>query len=110
MNLKDNSNVETPASGDAWRAMSPAQRLERVKELLVSSPSSASLLEVAETREDGQVILRFTEPVGPERRGTILLDFEELLKREVDAGLTVWLEPLGDKSSLRRLRGIEVKA
>ena len=110
MNLKDNSNAETPASGDAWRAISPAQRLERAKELLVGSPASASLLEVAETREDGQVLLRFTEPVGPARRGTILLDVEELLKREVDAGLTVWLEPLGDKSSLRRLRGIEIKA
>ena len=90
--------------------MSPELRLEEIRELLVSFPSSAHLLRVAEAREDGQVILRFTEPVSPDRRGTILLDFEETLKREIDAGLTVWLEPLGDKSSLRRLRGIEVKA
>ena len=27
----------------------------------------------------------------------------------IDNGITVWLEPVGDKSKLRNLRGIEIK-
>jgi hypothetical protein len=37
------------------------------------------------------------------------LDLEELFKKSVDQGITVWGEALGDKNSLRNLRGIEVK-
>jgi hypothetical protein len=32
------------------------------------------------------------------------------LKAHIDDALTVWLEPLGDRNSLRNLRGIEVKS
>ena len=31
------------------------------------------------------------------------------LKRKVDNSITVWLEPVGDKSKLRNLRGITFK-
>ena len=44
------------------------------------------------------------------KRGPLLLDFEVFLKEAIDPGLVVWLEPLGDRNSLRNLRGIEVKA
>ena len=37
-------------------------------------------------------------------------DLEAFLKESIDPGLVVWLEPLGDRSSLRNLRGIEVKS
>ena len=40
-------------------------------------------------------------------RGIILLDLEEQLKKNIDQGLTVWLEPIGDKSKLRNLRGVK---
>ena len=68
-----------------------------------------SIIDIVDARPDGQVIVKFTEPVGPEIRGTRLLDLEEILKANVDPGITIWLEPLGDKNSLRNLRGIEVK-
>jgi len=70
----------------------------------------ASALDIAEVRDDGQVILRFTRPVDADRRGGLLLDLEDRLKSRIDQGLTVWLEPLGDRNSLRRLRGIEVRS
>ena len=38
----------------------------------------------------------------------LLLDIEEILKKTVDEGITVWLEAVGDKSKLRKLRGIEI--
>ena len=33
-----------------------------------------------------------------------------MLKSKIDKGLTVWCEPVGDKSVLRKLRGFEIKA
>ena len=40
----------------------------------------------------------------------MLLDLEERLKKKIDLALTVWLEPVGDKSKLRNLRGITMKS
>ena len=59
---------------------------------------------------DGQVIVNLLESLSADKRGPLLLDLEELLKGSVDPGLVVWLESLGDRSSLRNLRGIEVKS
>jgi len=42
-------------------------------------------------------------------RGTMLLDLEQVLKNSIDKGITVWLVPVGDKSKLRNLRGIQIK-
>ena len=39
----------------------------------------------------------------------MLLELEEMLKNFVDKSITIWLEPVGDKSKLRNLRGIKFK-
>ena len=31
------------------------------------------------------------------------------MKESVDNAITIWLEPVGDKSKLRNLRGIKIK-
>ncbi len=56
------------------------------------------------------MIVRLLVPVPAGKRGTLLLDLEAGLKQLIDPGLVVWLEPLGDRSSLRNLRGIEVRS
>ena len=33
-----------------------------------------------------------------------------LLKNSIEKSITIWLEPVGDKSKLRMLRGIEIKS
>ena len=38
----------------------------------------------------------------------MLIDLENKIKT-IDPGLTLWLEPVGDKSKLRNLRGITFK-
>lgn len=111
-----NSNLSyartvTPTPGSAWLNLSDSERLDLAKKTLAaSSLETKKILEVTAAKRDGQVIVNFLEPVGPDRRGTILLDLEEFLKGKIDQGLAVWLEPLGDRNSLRNLRGIEVKA
>ncbi len=110
MNLKELSEAETPQCGDQWRNASSGQRESWVRGVLAGDVERSSRIEVAELRDDGQIIFRFTQPVDADMRGALLLDFEAALKDRVDPALTVWLEALGDRSSLRRLRGIEVKS
>jgi precorrin-3B methylase len=103
------ANDDAFAPTKKWSEANDEDRLICVKEILEKNKKKFnSKIEILEAKIDGQIIVNFIEPVGSASRGTILLDLEELLKSKVDVGLTVWLEPLGDKNSLRNLRGIEV--
>lgn len=110
MNLRELSEAETPRCGDAWLRCASGERRDLVQAVMDRLPGCSAVAEIVHLHEDGQVILRFKEPVPASRRGGMLLDLEAALKAQIDNGLTVWLEPLGDKNSLRKLRGIEVKS
>jgi hypothetical protein len=104
------ANTDTPAPSHAWRQLSDDERLALVNNALSNRiDSSSKIIVISEAKQDGQVIVNLLEPVPADRRGTLLLDLEAFLKESIDAGLAVWLEPLGDRNSLRNLRGIEVK-
>ena len=49
------------------------------------------------------------EIISADKRAMLLLDIEDILKKTVDKGITIWLKAVGDKSKLRNLRGIEIK-
>lgn len=101
----------TPTPGHAWRQLSDGERVALVENAVADRMAPlGKMLVIAEAKPDGQVIVSLLEPVSADRRGTLLLDLEEMLKQALDPGLAVWLEPLGDRNSLRNLRGIEVKA
>ncbi|UWE16079.1 hypothetical protein [Herbaspirillum huttiense] len=101
----------TPSPSEDWTKLSDSQRLDRIKsEIAERAPIFNEQLTALAARADGQVIVRLLQPAGPAERGTLLLDYEDLLKQGVDEGITVWGESLGDKNSLRNLRGIEVKS
>ena len=101
----------TPTPGHAWRQLSDDKRIALVHDTVAARMAPLSrMLVIAEAKPDGQVIISLLEPIPADRRGTLLLDLEEMLKQAIDPGLAIWLEPLGDRNSLRNLRGIEVKA
>jgi hypothetical protein len=105
------ANVSTPVPGAEWRKLSDAERQARITESLPSSTQAFNgAVVIVSAKADGQITVNLVEPLSPASRGQLLLDLEEFLKKEIDPGLTVWLEPLGDRNSLRNLRGIEVKA
>lgn len=105
------ANAETLTPGAAWRQLSNEERVALVEKVVANQFGPANkILELVEVKADGQVIVNLLKPVPADKRGTLLLDFEDSLKNSIDLGLVVWLEPLGDRSSLRNLRGIEVKA
>ena len=105
------ANTNTPTPGQAWCQLSDDERQALVNVTRTAKMASLKKILVAvEAKLDGQVIIKLLEPVPAGTRGTLLLDLEAFLKESIDPGLVVWLEPLGDRSSLRNLRGIEVKA
>jgi len=109
MNLYQSSIAPTYACSAKWKVLTSEERLDLVESALNKDEALNQRVGITHLKDDGQIIVKFLEPVGADRRGEILLDLEGHLKEEVDLGLTVWLEPLVDKSVLRKLRGIEVK-
>lgn len=105
------ANTDTPTPGYAWCQLSDDERLALVNKIVGANMASLNkILATVEAKLDGQVIVKLLEPVSADKRGALLLDFEAFLKESIDPGLVVWLEPFGDRSSLRNLRGIEVKS
>lgn len=105
------AQTNTPSPNQEWRRLSDAERRARVIDALKTGMATVNgAVIIAAAKEDGQIIVNLAEPLSAGKRGQLLLDLEEFLKKTIDPGLAVWLEPLGDRNSLRNLRGIEVKA
>jgi hypothetical protein len=103
--------TDTPTPGHAWSQLSDTERCALVENTVARKMAfSTNILKIVEAKSDGQVIVKLLEPVPADQRGTLLLDLEAFLKESIDQGLVVWLEPFGDRSTLRNLRGIEVKS
>lgn len=105
------ANIDTPTPGPVWHQLTDAERLVLVNKVVGDKMGFLSkTFVVVDARMDGQVIVNLLEPISADKRGTVLLDLEAFLKESIDPGLVVWLDSLGDRNSLRNLRGIEVKA
>lgn len=107
--MQSAAEVNSPEASLEWRQFEPDQRIKFVADFRDSRPEFQKL-RVTRALSDGQVFVELVEPLPPAVRGSLLLDFESGLKTNVDQGLVVWCEPLGDKSTLRNLRGIEIRA
>ena len=105
---KENSNAETPKVSEKWKDKTDEQRIFEINEYIKHNKINNNY-EVFNALEDGQVILKTDKSIPAKERGVNLLELEEKLKKSVDKGITVWLEPIGDKSKLRNLRGITFK-
>tara|TARA_A100001011_G_C14184751_1_gene788516 strand:- start:804 stop:1127 length:324 start_codon:yes stop_codon:yes gene_type:complete len=104
--VKNFSNQETPKPGEKWKSLSEDSRIEMIaKELKKNELYSG--FEVVEAPDNGQIVLKIERALPAKERGILLLELEEKLKSALDKGISVWLEPVGDKSKLRNLRGIK---
>jgi len=106
MNMKEIAEADSPQPSLQWIELSAVERLSKIKN---ATPEFDSLVEPISARENGYLIATLIQELDPKERGSILMDYELQLKDRVDSSITVWLEPLGDKSTLRRLRGMEIK-
>lgn len=106
MNLKQIAELNTPIPNKLWINQSQKERLDDIKKV---SESFIELILPLEARDNGHVIVKLLKEFSPGDRGTLLLDYEFHLKNKIDEAITIWIEPLGDKNTLRKLRGVEVK-
>ena len=109
MKLTHYASIPTPKVSPDWKNLSIPERKKQITDFLEKFYGENANITVHKVPENGQVVLVMLEGLPANKRGTYLLNLEKLLKKNVDEGLTVWLEPVGDKSSLRKLRGVEIK-
>jgi hypothetical protein len=106
--LKNHSMTPAPSVNKLWLEMSDDERYKLIFQELKKS-NKIKNFEIFRVPKDGKIILKTEISIKSSERGMLLLDIEEQLKKNIDKGLTIWLEPVGDKSKLRNLRGIVFK-
>lgn len=100
--------VDTVGVTEEWVKATQEERAQRVADAVDGFGHSYDIA-VVSVPTSGQIVLRITTNIEPAVRGIFLLQLEEFIKREVDEGVSIWLEPVGDRSKLRKLRGVIVK-
>ena len=101
------SNVDSPSTGISWVNMTNDKRISLL-EASIQLFSPEIDINVIEAHENGQVSILINSVIEINNRGEFLLNMEEHLKGTIDTGINIWHEAIGDKNSLRNLRGIEV--
>jgi len=99
--------MPTPHVDTEWINCDSQVRLSKVNKALEGT-DFFELVSPTRTFDDGQIYFSFKKPISSSLRGIFLLDLEILLKNKIDPGIVIWCEPIGDKNSLRNLRGIEI--
>jgi hypothetical protein len=107
--LKENSEAKTPLTQMLWNNLSNKERIALVNNKIKGDDKFKNISLYRATKK-GQVIVTLDKYISAGTRGVLLLDFECYLKDNIDQGINVWCEPIGDKNSLRNLRGIELKS
>jgi hypothetical protein len=105
---KDVAFAETPKPNSKWIKMNIFERKLAITSILKLDGQYKDI-EVVNAMNNGQVILEINCSIPASKRGLLLLELEKKLKKQIDISLTVWLNPIGDKSKLRNLRGIKIK-
>jgi len=101
------SNTDSPSTGLSWVNMTRDKRVSLLENSIkLFSPEID--INVIDAQENGQVSILIKSSIEINDRGAFLLNLEDHLKSTIDIGINIWHEALGDKSSLRNLRGIEV--
>lgn len=103
------ADEETPSPSIDWTENTEEKKINILNEAVIGKMEFTEQIDFLYAKNDGQIIIRLKKQLSASQRGTVLLNLEEFLKKKIDVGLTVWVEALGDKNSLRNLRGIEVK-
>lgn len=107
--MKNNFSKEnTPKTNKDWTNKSEEERIEIISKELKKDIRYEDI-EIKQALKNGQIVLRTEKIIPANERGLFFLELEEKLKFNIDEGITIWCEPVGDKSKLRNLRGVVIK-
>jgi len=101
------SKDDSPSTGALWMNMTNDKRILLLDEAIKMFSSEVDI-SVINAHKNGQVTIIINSSIEINDRGAFLLNLEEHLKNNIDIGINIWHEAIGDKSSLRNLRGIEI--
>tara|TARA_Y100001970_G_scaffold53704_1_gene68087 strand:- start:27240 stop:27569 length:330 start_codon:yes stop_codon:yes gene_type:complete len=101
------SNIKTPLTSKEWINMSSDDRIKSIDKV-INEKELYKDFKIVNVPDNGQIVFKIEKLITASKRGLLLLDLEEMLKSKIDKGLTVWCEPVGDKSVLRKLRGVTI--
>ena len=107
--MKIDANADAPITQTTWKLMSDKERIKLLNKQMGGEKDYMSI-SINKTTESGQVLVQLDGKFSASERGVYLLDFERYLKDNIDQGINVWCETIGDKNSLRNLRGIQIKS
>jgi len=102
------ANEDSPKVSSVWKNKTNEEKKESILKILIKS-NYYETFQVIKADDNGQIILKTEKTIKASERGVMLLNLEYLIKESIDNGITLWLEPVGDKSKLRNLRGIKIK-
>jgi hypothetical protein len=105
--MNNYSNSKTPTPSKNWVAKTEIVRLKEINSQLKEDKVYDAFLAI-NAQDNGHVILRVNEAIPANERGLMLLKLEKKLKASIDEGITIWCEPVGDRSTLRNLRGVKI--
>ena len=100
------THKQSPAPKE-WKLMTDKQKTENITRCLTKK--NIKNLSLESFNDDGQIVFKIEENIPVNKRGLFLIEFERFLKNEIDHSLTIWCSAQGDKSKLRKLRGVEIK-
>ena len=103
---KNFSKDITPETSEDWKNKTVNNRIDIINQELKKDDAYKDF-NVIDAPDNGQIVLKIERKIPANERGLFLLKLEERLKSAIDKGITIWLEPVGDKSKLRQLRGIK---
>lgn len=106
--IKNFSNEKTPVTEESWRNMNGEDRINRIYKCLEKNQLYKEF-KILNAQDNGQIVLQIEHLIPAKERGILLLELEIILKNNIDKAITVWCEPVGDKSKLRQLRGVNIK-
>lgn len=105
---KEFSLAPSPVSSEEWKNKTEKDRITMVYEQIKLN-SLYEGFEVVSADDNAHITLKIERSIPSNERGVLLLDLESSLKTSIEKAITIWLEPVGDKSKLRNLRGITFK-
>ena len=107
--LNSHFNDDTPSPEKVWLELNNSERISLINNS-IHQLNKSNKVTCTRALSTGEVCLRILESIPVSERLDFFLDLEFELKKLIDEALFVSCEPLGDKSSLRNLRGIQVKS
>ncbi len=107
--IKNYADIKTPTTSETWIKFDNQSRIDLVM-CEIKKINSYQDFEIISVPDNGQIVFKIERSIPSNKRGLLLLQLEEILKSSIDQGITVWCEPVGDKSKLRNLRGITINS